>query len=156
MFRRRPSVRRLLRRRHARLLLGLYLLLSAVVVLGPLPVDLLNDTVSALQRAADRVSDGQQVKRTSVEKVANVLMLVPIGLLLPACFPAARLQTLLGACCLGAVAVELAQGTVLTGREASVRDVLLNTAGAGFGLLLMQHVSGQSVAVKRRKLLRAR
>jgi len=77
---------------------------------------------------------------TTVERAANVLLFVPVALLFSASAP--RLPgVLVWLICTGAsAAVETAQ-LVLPGREATLRDVVLNSAGAAIGVMLHAVVS---------------
>ena len=72
---------------------------------------------------------------TTVEMAANVLLFVPVALLLAGSAP--RLPGVLVwlACTATSAAVETAQ-LVLPGRQPSVRDVVLNSAGALIGVVL--------------------
>lgn len=71
-----------------------------------------------------------------VEAAANVLFFVPLGALVPITFSPPRW---LGGwvLCIGlSVSIEAIQLVFLSGRVASVRDVICNAIGAGIGVLL--------------------
>jgi VanZ family protein len=76
----------------------------------------------------------------------NILLGVPFGLLLPVLAPGAR--GLLRVPALTAVVmllVELVQGALVTGRAFDIDDVILNTAGALLGYLLLGRRLGRAV-----------
>ncbi|SDF64502.1 VanZ like family protein [Blastococcus aurantiacus] len=95
---------------------------------GPSPADLLF-TLTQSVPGLDELSS------TTVEMAANVLLFVPVALLLAAAAP--RLSGVLVwlLCTAASAGVEAAQ-LVLPGRQTSVRDVVLNSAGAAIGVLL--------------------
>ncbi|WP_199429424.1 VanZ family protein [Qaidamihabitans albus] len=74
---------------------------------------------------------------------ANVLMLLPLGVLLPLRWrwwrPVGRLA---GAALLASIAIELAQYLFAAGRVTSTDDVLLNTVGAAAGVTLTRSRAG--------------
>lgn len=67
--------------------------------------------------------------------VTNVVLFVPAGLLLGAAFPRIRPVAVWLICLTASVAVEIAQGAVVPGREASMADVAANALGAAVGVL---------------------
>lgn len=71
--------------------------------------------------------------------IQNVIMLVPLGLLLALGGVRPRTAALLAL--LLSCAIEFLQYTVVTGRDASLSDVITNTAGAFLGALLAPHLS---------------
>jgi hypothetical protein len=76
----------------------------------------------------------------------NILLGVPFGFLLPVLAPGAR--GLLRVPALTAVVmllVELVQGALVTGRAFDIDDVILNTAGALLGYLLLGRRLGRAV-----------
>ncbi|WP_408648167.1 VanZ family protein [Streptomyces gossypiisoli] len=89
--------------------------------------------------------------RDAVKQIGgNLLLGVPFGVLVPVLAPRARgiLRVLL----LTAVVmlmVELAQGAMVTGRAFDVDDVILNTAGALAGYLLVGRRLGRAVHARR-------
>nr|WP_256361710.1 VanZ family protein [Streptomyces sp. TRM70350] len=89
--------------------------------------------------------------RDAVKQIGgNLLLGVPFGVLVPVLAPRARgiLRVLL----LTAVvmlAVELAQGAMVTGRAFDVDDVILNTTGALAGYLLLGRRLGRAVHARR-------
>ncbi|MFI9155763.1 VanZ family protein [Streptomyces sp. NPDC053367] len=82
----------------------------------------------------------------------NVLLGVPFGVLVPVLAPHARglLRVLLLTATV-MLLVELAQGAVVTGRAFDIDDVLLNTAGALIGHLLLGRRLGRAVHARRRR-----
>ncbi|MFJ3908894.1 MULTISPECIES: VanZ family protein [Streptomyces] len=81
----------------------------------------------------------------------NVLLGVPFGVLLPVLLPPARGLLRVGAVtvCLMTL-VELVQGALVTGRVFDIDDVILNTAGALLGYLLIGRRLGRAVHPRRR------
>jgi VanZ like family len=125
-----------LSRRRAATLLALYLLAPAVLVLGPLPVQLLDDTVTAARDVFGSLGgDPASLSRMEVEAASNVVMFVPIGFLLRFCVLGVPAPWLFAACVGASAAIELLQGLFLSQRHASVRDVAMNATGALLGLL---------------------
>ncbi|MGK5628171.1 VanZ family protein [Streptomyces sp. URMC 123] len=90
--------------------------------------------------------------RDTVKQIGgNVALGVPFGLLLPVLFPRAR--GLLRVALVTAVVmtlVELIQGALVTGRAFDIDDVILNTAGALLGYLLLGRRLGRAVHPRRR------
>ena len=99
-----------------------------VSVVLPAPVT----TAPAAPRADDRWFDDVEA-----EEAANVAVFVPIGFLLPLCFPRWRWLAVLAGAQLSGV-VELVQDVFLDWRSPTVTDVRWNTLGTviGFGLWL--------------------
>ncbi|MFG3659073.1 VanZ family protein [Streptomyces sp. NPDC047706] len=85
--------------------------------------------------------------RDAVKQIGgNVLLGVPFGVLVPVLAPRAR--GVLRVSLLTAVvmlAVELAQGSMVTGRAFDIDDVILNTTGALAGYLLVGRRLGRAV-----------
>nr|WP_229334937.1 VanZ family protein [Streptomyces flavotricini] len=81
----------------------------------------------------------------------NLLLGLPFGVLLPVLLPPARGLLRVGAvtACLMTL-VELVQGALVTGRVFDIDDVLLNTAGALLGYLLIGRRLGRAVHPRRR------
>ncbi|WP_405761119.1 VanZ family protein [Streptomyces sp. NBC_00045] len=81
----------------------------------------------------------------------NLLLGLPFGVLLPVLLPPARGLLRVGAvtACLMTL-VELVQGALVTGRVFDVDDVILNTAGALLGYLLLGRRLGRAVHPRRR------
>ncbi|MEV7169502.1 VanZ family protein [Streptomyces sp. NPDC093224] len=80
----------------------------------------------------------------------NLLLGVPFGLLLPVLLPPARglLRVAVVTVCLMTL-VELTQGALVTGRVFDIDDVILNTAGALLGYLLVGRRLGRAVHPRR-------
>ncbi|MEE1760469.1 VanZ family protein [Streptomyces sp. SP18BB07] len=76
----------------------------------------------------------------------NVLLGLPFGILLPVLAPGARgLLRVPALTALMMLLVELVQGAVVTGRAFDIDDVILNTAGALLGYLLLGRRLGRAV-----------
>jgi VanZ family protein len=107
----------------ARVVLSAYLVICAVLVLGPLPV-----------AASQFTGMDVHVRRTFVEGACNVAMFVPIGALVPRALAWSGRRTVM-LCLWCSLSVEMLQAVVLNGRFATGRDVLLNVLGAATGVL---------------------
>jgi len=71
--------------------------------------------------------------------VGNVLLLAPVGFLLPVVWPRlGRREVLLAGLAL-TVGIEVAQWLMHAGRQADIDDVWLNVAGAAAGFRLQRH-----------------
>lgn len=96
----------------------------------------------------------QPALRDAVRQIGgNILLGVPFGVLTPVVAPRTRgfLRVLL----LTAVVmllVEFAQGALITGRAFDIDDVILNTAGALLGYLLLGRRLARAVHARRRKV----
>jgi hypothetical protein len=95
----------------------------------------------------------QPALRDAVKQIGgNILLGVPFGVLLPMLAPGTR--GLLRVPLLTAVVmlmVELVQGALITGRAFDIDDVILNTAGALLGYLLLGRRLGRAVHPPRRR-----
>ncbi|MGP4113409.1 VanZ family protein [Streptomyces sp. 4N509B] len=81
----------------------------------------------------------------------NILLGVPFGVLLPVLAPRARgLLRVVVLTAVVMVVVEVAQGTVITGRAFDIDDVILNAGGALLGSLLLGRRLGRAVHPRRR------
>ncbi|MFD3325528.1 VanZ family protein [Streptomyces sp. NPDC058701] len=81
----------------------------------------------------------------------NLLLGVPFGVLLPVLVPQARgLARVAVSTTVVMVLVELVQGALVTGRAFDIDDVILNTAGALLGYLLLGRRLGRAVHPRRR------
>ncbi|MHA4816561.1 VanZ family protein [Streptomyces aculeolatus] len=82
----------------------------------------------------------------------NILLGVPFGLLLPVLVPRARGLLRVGLfTAVVMTAVEVVQGTFITGRAFDVDDVILNTTGALLGYLFLGRRLGRAVHPPRRR-----
>ncbi|MFJ2769252.1 VanZ family protein [Streptomyces sp. NPDC087300] len=101
----------------------------------------------------DSIGDylAQPAFRDTVKQLGgNILLGVPFGLLLPVVLPRARGLVRVGiATALTMVLVELAQGAFVTGRTFDIDDVILNTAGALLGYLVLGRRLGRAVHPRR-------
>jgi glycopeptide antibiotics resistance protein len=70
-----------------------------------------------------------------VQLVGNLLLLLPLGALLPVALPGARLRDAVLVALAVSLTIELVQWRVAAGRMADVDDVWLNTVGAALGWL---------------------
>ncbi|GAA3373096.1 VanZ family protein [Streptomyces racemochromogenes] len=94
--------------------------------------------------------DGATVREAAVQLGGNVLLGVPFGVLLPVLLPQARGLLRVAAVTAAVMTlVELVQGALVTGRAFDVDDVILNTAGALLGYLLLGRRMGRAVHPRR-------
>lgn len=122
--------------RWARLLLGLYAVVLAVVLLSPtstVQAALVWDLVRVLQLLG---LSGPWASFTRVEELANVVIIAPLSFLGSLALPRWRWQDWTAYVFLGVACIELFQGLVLPDRQASFSDIVANTAGAAAGALL--------------------
>ncbi|MET8942713.1 VanZ family protein [Streptomyces sp. NPDC004542] len=91
--------------------------------------------------------------RDAVKQIGgNLLLGVPFGVLVPVLAPRARgFVKVMLLTAIVMLLVELAQGTVVTGRAFDVDDVTLNTSGALVGYLLLGRRIGRAVHARVRK-----
>ncbi|RBY87414.1 VanZ family protein [Blastococcus sp. TF02A-26] len=122
--------------RAARIALALYLLAGAAITLGPTP----DGVFGRGQRAVGEVTDGA-LSAGAIEAGANIAVFVPLGFLLCQAFPAVR-RSLMWLLCVTASAGIEAYQYLLPGRDASVRDVVMNGLGAALGVLLSWVLDG--------------
>ncbi|MFE9675494.1 VanZ family protein [Streptomyces sp. NPDC006259] len=89
--------------------------------------------------------------RDAVKQIGgNLLLGVPFGVLVPVVAPRARgLVKVLLLTASVMLLVEFAQGALVTGRAFDVDDVILNTAGALVGYLLLGRRMGRAVHARR-------
>ncbi|MFG3155968.1 VanZ family protein [Streptomyces sp. NPDC048219] len=93
----------------------------------------------------------QPALRDAVKQVGgNVLLGVPFGVLVPVLAPRTRgvLRVLL-LTALVMLLVEFAQGALITGRAFDIDDVILNSAGALLGYLLLGRRTSRAVHARR-------
>ncbi|WP_406335236.1 VanZ family protein [Streptomyces sp. NBC_00203] len=88
--------------------------------------------------------------RDAVKQIGgNLLLGVPFGVLLPVLAPRARgILRVLALTAAVMLLVELIQGALITGRAFDIDDVILNTAGALVGYLLLGRRLGRAVHPK--------
>ena len=123
--------------RRAGVLLAVYALVLAVVLLSPTSTFQTASVVRLDDLVAPVLPDGW-VSFTRVEVLMNILIVAPLTFLGSLVWPRLRWQDWTAYVFLGAAAVELVQGTLLPGRDASFTDVFANTAGALLGAALAQ------------------
>jgi VanZ family protein len=117
----------------ARILLVVYCLVVAVIAFWPGNVDEgIKDALTRMLNEADQ----PWLTYRLVERAANVLLFVPLGLLLALSIPANRWWLAILICLVVSLAIELVQGAFLPERVISNSDVLQNTAGAIVGVAL--------------------
>ncbi|MGY1582177.1 VanZ family protein [Streptomyces sp. MN13] len=94
----------------------------------------------------------QPALRDAVKQVGgNLLLGVPFGVLVPVLAPRARgIVRVLLLTAFVMLLVELAQGSVVTGRAFDIDDVILNTTGALAGYLLLGRRLGRAVHARGR------
>ncbi|MEV8531764.1 VanZ family protein [Streptomyces sp. NPDC051211] len=95
--------------------------------------------------------DGASTAEAVRQLGGNLLLGLPFGVLLPVLLPSARglLRVAAVTVCLMTL-VELTQGALVTGRVFDIDDVILNTAGALLGYLLIGLRLGRAVHPRRR------
>nr|WP_059046978.1 VanZ family protein [Streptomyces acidiscabies] len=93
----------------------------------------------------------QPALRDAVRQIGgNILLGVPFGILVPVVAPKARgIIKVLFLTALVMLAVEFAQGALVTGRAFDIDDVILNTTGALIGYLLLGRRLGRGVHARR-------
>ncbi|WP_416969009.1 VanZ family protein [Streptomyces sp. 4F14] len=93
----------------------------------------------------------QPALRDAVRQIGgNILLGVPFGILVPVIAPRARgFVKVLLLTALVMLAVEFAQGALVTGRAFDIDDVILNTTGALIGYLLLGRRLGRAVHARR-------
>ncbi|GKQ33795.1 VanZ family protein [Streptomyces sp. A012304] len=92
--------------------------------------------------------------RDAVKQIGgNLLLGVPFGVLVPVLAPRARglVRVLLLTACV-MLSVEFAQGALVTGRAFDIDDVILNTAGALIGYLLLGRRVSRAVHARERRV----
>lgn len=117
-------------RRGAALCLAGYVAGVAAVTLGPSPARVFQWTAETAHQLG-----AQGVTYQAVERGANVILFVPIGLLLCLALPGISRWLIWLSCVLVSAGVELTQ-SALPDRQTTALDVLTNAAGAGIGVLL--------------------
>jgi VanZ family protein len=103
------------------------------LTIGPSPGEL-------LFTVAQSVPGLDELSPATIEMAANVLLFVPVALFLAGAAPRLPGVVVWLICTAASAGVETAQ-LVLPGREPTVRDVVLNSAGAAIGVLLHAVVS---------------
>src|SRR5207249_4005379 len=90
----------------ARALLAAYIVIPALLVLGPLPVDLLNLTVDGVRAVVEAVlGHDAGITRPRVDAASNVLLFIPIGLLLAPARPRTSARRLVFVCACASAAI---------------------------------------------------
>lgn len=119
--------------RDPRVLLVAYAVLLAAIAFWPTPVDA--GAARMLRALAGAVPWATHAR---VEFAANIVLFLPFGVLLGVILrrPAAVLLTALAI----SGGIELVQALVLSGRTATLHDVLANVAGAALGALVVTEV----------------
>ncbi|PQZ91092.1 hypothetical protein CQ018_14095 [Arthrobacter sp. MYb227] len=118
------------------LILG-YLLLVFFVVFFIKINDLhLPEVISTALKSMQKYGFSDRVRFGHIEAAANILFFIPLGALLPLWFKTRQWVTALFTCFAISVAVESVQFIILSNRVGSIRDVICNSIGAGFGVLL--------------------
>lgn len=121
----------------ARLALAAYVLVPALLTLGPTPLEELRTFSDLLRSAAAALTDGRAaVSFREAEALANVAMFAPLGLLLPLALPRAYLSLLLVVAATASLTIEITQYVVLPDRVPALLDVVMNSAGTAVGLVV--------------------
>lgn len=137
--------------RHAKVLLAVYSAVLAAALLSPSSHEqsgLVWWLVAGLRHLG---IPGTVATFARMEVLMNVLIIAPVTLLGSLWQPGLSWRDWTGYGFVAAMTVEIAQGLLLPGREASFSDVVANTAGALLGALL-----GAVLVSVRRPTLRAR
>jgi glycopeptide antibiotics resistance protein len=119
--------------RPARLLLVAYLGFVGLVTLFPTGLGQLEPNLVPLAGIAGAFEDGGMAFGVW-QLIGNLLLLAPMGVLLPAAVPGARTSVVIGLALVLACGIELVQWWLPTGRMADIDDVWLNTLGSVVGL----------------------
>lgn len=130
--------------RAARVALTAIVAIALLIVLGPLPVGGLDAWHRLLLHLSGAVPAVPLVTRNEAEALANVVMFVPLGLLLPLALPRLSLLRVLMGLVLASAALEVVQRVALSTRTPSVLDVLTNGLGALLGIALAALVRERS------------
>ncbi|MET8978369.1 VanZ family protein [Streptomyces sp. NPDC004539] len=98
----------------------------------------------------------QPALRDAVKQIGgNILLGVPFGVLVPVVAPRARgFVKVLLLTAVVMLAVEFAQGALVTGRAFDIDDVILNTSGALIGYLLLGRRLGRGIHARQRRAAR--
>ncbi len=119
----------------ARILLIGYAVVLAVVLLSPTS-QFQTASVTHLDEALRVFLPDGLVTFSRVEVLLNILIVAPVSFLGSIVWPRLRWQEWTAYVFVGAATVELVQGLLLPGRDASLNDIFANTAGALLGALL--------------------
>lgn len=125
----------------ARVLLVLVLALLVAAVLSPSNATQFELVLRAAERLRGLGLPPRVAAEGRLEVVANVAIVVPVGVLGSLAFPRLRWQDWAAYAFLAALGVELAQGLLLPARMMSATDVVANTLGALLGAWLVVVVS---------------
>ena len=122
--------------RHAKLLLGVYVVFLLFALFSPTSGDQSN-AVKWLGTVLDGLGVPDRLTTFDrLEVLANVLIIAPVTLLGSGIWPSHTWRDWTAFGFVAASMVELFQGLVLPERQASFSDIVANTAGALFGALL--------------------
>ncbi|MFE5211378.1 VanZ family protein [Streptomyces sp. NPDC056600] len=132
------------------LLVGFAVLLARLTLEpSPASADLTHSNLrpgDSLRRYFETYEPLQALKQVG----GNVLLGVPFGVLVPIVAPAARgMLRVLALTAVVMLCVELVQGSLITGRAFDIDDVIMNTAGALLGHLLLGRKLGRAVHARR-------
>jgi glycopeptide antibiotics resistance protein len=119
-------------RRPARLLLVAYLGFVGLVTLFPTGLGQLDANLVPLAGILGAFEDGG-VAFGIWQLIGNLLLLAPVGVLLPAARPGMRPRAVVAVALAISVGIELAQWLLPTGRMADIDDVWLNVLGVAAG-----------------------
>ncbi len=90
-----------------------------------------------LQTLAAVLTNGRaEISLREAEALANIVLFLPLGLLLPLAWPTVYLTALLAVAAASSLVIEVAQYALLPDRVPALLDVAMNTAGAAAGLVL--------------------
>ena len=121
----------------ARGLLAPYLVLLGLVVFLPArEAERVTGVVAMMADALAAFGVPREPAATTLEFLANVVLFVPFGVLVPVAFPGSTVFPVLLSGCLLSVGIELVQ-IAIPSRVPAVSDVIANTIGVGVGLGLV-------------------
>jgi glycopeptide antibiotics resistance protein len=116
----------------ARLWLAAWLVIAAALTLTPVPAETrppILVPLAGIRLAFEQGGLGFGV----LQVVGNLLLLLPVGALLPLAFRGVGLRHILAAGLAISLGIELAQWGMSAGRQPDVDDVWMNTLGAAAG-----------------------
>ncbi len=132
--------------RGSRVLLIGFAVALAIVTLVPGEENGANSVIAAMADWLSGFGVPYVTAFNGLEFLANIVMFVPLGLLLPLAFGSARPRVLwltVTAGLLLSMGIEFAQRTI-PGRVSDPRDLVSNTLGAALGVLLLALLSNEA------------
>jgi glycopeptide antibiotics resistance protein len=124
-------------------LLLVYALVLAVVLFSP-SNSVQTAAVTYVDHVLRQFLPDSWISFTRVEVLLNVVIIAPLTFLTAMVWPRVRWQGWTAYAFVGATTVELVQGVLLPGRDASFSDIVANTAGAMLGAVLCRAAIGSA------------